>query len=64
MIRSFGDFRWQPMNLLLPVLLPALTALAFVECSFMRADVLPALAAFLALSASSFPSRRKADKEK
>lgn len=58
-VRSFGYFRWQPANTLLPVLLAALIALSFVDHSFMRADVLPLLAVFLALSASSFPPRRK-----
>lgn len=58
-IRSFGHFRWQPANTLLLILLAALIALSFVDYSFMRADVLPLLAVFLALSASTFPPRRR-----
>jgi hypothetical protein len=59
MVRSFGHFRWQPANTLLPVLLAAFTALSFVDYSFLRADTLPLLAVFLALSANTFPLRRK-----
>jgi hypothetical protein len=58
LVFAIGKFRWQPMNLLLIVLLPAFVAISFVDCSFVRADVLPLLAVCLALSASAFPARQ------
>ena len=59
-VGGWGNLHWHPMNVLLPILLPALVAVTFVDNSFMRPDVVMLLVAFLAMSASSFPSRRKA----
>ena len=59
-VGGWGNLHWHPMNVLLPILLPALVAVTFVDNSFMRPDVVMLLVAFLAMSASAFPSRRKA----
>jgi hypothetical protein len=39
------------------LILGGVFAVSFVECSLLRADVLPVVAVFLALSANAFPSR-------
>ena len=41
---------------------PAVIATGFFDCSYLRADVLMAVAAVLALSASTFPKARKGEK--
>lgn len=51
----------QPGCWVAPVVLLAVAATAFFDCSYLRADVLMAVAAVLTLSASTFP---KAGKEK
>ena len=56
---SFGCGRWRPVCLLSPFLALALAALGFVDCSFLRPDVLlPAVASF-SLSAGAFRQRSR-----
>ena len=45
-----------------PAVLPAVVATGFFDCSYLRVDVLMAVAAVLALSASTFPKARKGEK--
>ena len=59
-VRSFGMFRWQPVHCLAPFTAAALVACAFVDASFMRADVLLAAGAALALSGDAFPGGQSA----
>jgi hypothetical protein len=57
MARVIRTYRWQPVNGLFLLILGGVVAVSFVECSLLRADVLPVVAVFLALSANAFPSR-------
>lgn len=52
--------RWRSVHILGIVLMLALTALTFIDCSFMRTDVLLAFTAAFAVSAAAFPAERLA----
>jgi O-antigen ligase len=54
LVKSFGRGWWRPACLVGPLVVMALTALAFVDCSYLRSDVLMPSAVAIALSACAF----------
>ena len=56
---SFGCGRWRPVCLLAPLLALALVALAFIDCSFLRPDVLLPAVAAISLSAGAFRQKSR-----
>lgn len=60
LLLSFSRDRFRSVHCLGPLILLVLVALAFVDCSFLRVDVLLAAAAAMALSTAALPEDRRA----
>lgn len=56
-VASFGSLRLLPEHFIGPFVLLALVALAFVDCSYLRPEVLLLSGALLAFSGGAFPDR-------
>jgi len=61
LVRSFRSIRFSAEHFLGLVIIVALVALAFVDCSYLRPDVLVLTGAFLSFSGGAFPARSKDD---
>ncbi len=59
LVLSFSSIPWHPLQILGPIAMLTLVGLTFVDCSFLRADVLLAVCGFVALSASDIPERKR-----
>jgi len=62
-VKSFKTLHFSPEHLLGPVVLLALVALAFVDCSFLRPDVLLLSGTLIAFSGGALPSPQKSSGE-
>lgn len=60
LLLTFSMRRFRSINFIGPIVALALIALAFVDCSFLRVDVLLAAAAAMALSTAAMPEYRRA----
>ena len=60
LVLSFSVRRFRSVHFIGPLVMFSLIALAFVDCSFLRVDVLLAAAAAMALSTAAMPEDRRA----
>lgn len=61
LVLSFEAAHFRSVHILGPLVFLVLAAMAFVDCSFLRVDVLLAGAAAMSLSAAALPEARRAD---
>jgi len=57
MVRSFSDIRFSPEHFVGPICLLALVAVAFVDCSFLRPEVLMLAGVLIAFSGGALPAK-------